>query len=174
MKKIILIGVGISVIIALIVGIINPLDLSHVIKINLSFKYLLVMLLLHSGGLLLSLIGIPYAFLIIISELLMSILMFISFIINFKWHGFLFLLIFLILFKVSYWFLLVLYGFYSFKYTRNLYTYIFRRYHACRNNTRKYFKKMVVINGFILIWLLIYLIIGKFTLNPLANYLLFA
>lgn len=62
MKKIILIGVGISVIIALIVGIINPLDLSHVIKINLSFKYLLVMLLLHSGGLLLSLIGIPYAF----------------------------------------------------------------------------------------------------------------
>lgn len=173
MKKITLIGAGIGVIIALIVGIINPLDLSHVVSLNLSFKYLFFLILLHSGGLVLSLIGIPYAFLVIIIEFIMSIFMLISFIINFKWHGFLFLLIFLILFKIIYWFLLVLYGFYSFKYTRNLYTFIFRRYHACRNNTTKYFKKIVVINIFILIWLLLYIIIGKFTLNPLANYLLF-
>lgn len=173
MKKITLIGAGLVVIIALIVGIINPLDLSHAIKLNITFKYLFFMILLHSGGFILSLIGLPYAFLIIVLEIIMSILMLVSLIINFKWHGFLFLLIFLILFKIIYWFLLVLYGFYSFKYTRNLYTFIFRRYHACRNNTHKYFKKMVVINIFILIWFLIYLIISKFTLNPLANYLLF-
>ncbi len=173
MKKITLIVAGIVVIVALIVGIINPLNLSHVVSLNLSFKYLFLLILLHSGGFVLSLIGIPYAFLVIIIELIMSIFMLISFIINFKWHGFLFLLIFLVLFKLIYWFLLVLYGFYSFKYTRNLYTYIFRRYHACRNNTHKYLKKMIVINIFIIIWLLIYLIIGKFGLNPLANYLLF-
>jgi len=90
----------------------------------------------------------------------------------FSFGGIAFSILYFLIFKMVYCFLLSLISFYALKLTKNNYLYIFKRFHEYKNNRRLYLKKMLIISVFILLFSLLVTTLGNKVLLPLSKFLL--
>ena len=125
------------------------------------------------SGIALSYIGIPlFIFLLLLEFISLGMVTYFIFS-NFLLKGLLFSLIYILIFKLVYWFLLILNGFYSLKLIKNNYKYLFRRYRENKNDSKLYFKKMLIISSIVICFNLLSVTFGNKLINYLASYLLF-
>ncbi|MBE6148718.1 MAG: hypothetical protein E7167_04465 [Firmicutes bacterium] len=173
MKKYIIAIVLFFIIIGFVIGINNEVDLSNVVMLKFSYKYLINTLLICLCGIMLSYIGIPLFFIIIIFDLIACGLVTSYLWQAFNFQGLLFSIIFFLAFKLIYWFLLSLNGFYSIKLIKNNFKYLLRRFRENKNNSKLYFKKICIITSLIITFNLFFVLLGNKLIIPLASYLLF-
>lgn len=174
MKKIFIVALLIAFALGLIVGIFNILDLngSSVLPFAFSFKKIFFILLGLIVLFFISLIGIPIYFSILIFDTMLSGFITINFIINYKAKGILFILIYLIVFKVFKMFLVVLNAFYSLKISKNIYNFLFHRRFNKRKNILIYVKKLFIISTILFVNEVFLIIIGRALIPFLSNHLL--
>jgi len=173
MKKSVAIVIVSIFVMGFIIGLYQTFDLSLVIGVSFSFKYFWYLLFVILLAVALSFLGLPIFLLLLILDIFNSGLVTAFFLQNFHLPGMIFCLIFLVVFKIGYWFLLLLNGFYSLKLIKNNYIYFFYRYLANKNNSKLYLKKMGIISSAILIFIFLTVSLGDKVIIPLANYLLF-
>ena len=173
MKKYIIAIVTGLIILGLVVGFNNNIDLSNVVKMSFSFKYFVYLLILLISGITLSFIGIPLFLFLLLIEIISCGVVTSYFILAFSFKGLFFSLIYFLVFKIIYWFFLLLIGFYSLKLIKNNYLYLFKRFKENKNNSKLYLKKMLVISSFMLFLNLLTVLFGNRLIVPLANYLFF-
>lgn len=173
MKKYIIAIVIAVIMVGIIVGFTNKVDLINLISIKYTFKYFLYILIVILSGMALTYLGIPLFLFLLLIELCSFGIITSYFTLAFAFKGLIFSLVFALIFKTIYWFLLMLISFYSLKLIKNNYLYLFKRFKENKNNSRLYLKKMIIISSFILILNLSIVLLGNKVIIPIANYLLF-
>ncbi|MBE6156012.1 MAG: hypothetical protein E7164_04590 [Firmicutes bacterium] len=161
-----LIGLGI------VIGLNNHVDLSNVVKITFTYRFLLKMFLIILCGIALAFAGIPFFIFVLILELISFGIVTTYLAMAFSFGGIAFSILYFLIFKMVYCFLLSLISFYALKLTKNNYLYIFKRFHEYKNNRRLYLKKMLIISVFILLFSLLVTTLGNKVLLPLSKFLL--
>ena len=172
MNKNIVIVIAFIFVIGFMIGCSNPIDLTNIVSFNISFKYIVWDIFLYILAVGLSCIGIPFYFLLLLLEIIISGIVSSFLIVNFTFIGFGISLI-LLVFKFIIWFMLFLNGFYSIKLIKNNYKYFFKRYRVNKENSKKYFKKIIIINIILIVINLINIIFNKNIIVPLTNHFLF-
>lgn len=172
MKKYVIAIIGALILLGIAVGFYNRVDLTNVVGLSFTFKYFIYLSLICICGIFLSFVGIPLFLLLLISELLTLGILLFSFAFSFGTKGVLFLLTFTLLFKVIYWFCLLLLSFYSFKLIKNNYLYLFKRFSEYKRNSKLYLKKSLIICSLMLVFNLIVVLFGDKVVIPVSSYLL--
>ena len=158
--------------IGFIIGFKNNYNLQNFLKFTFYWKSIIFFIIVLITSLLLSFIGIPcYLFLLIIEILLLGIIT-ASFFLAFSVKGIFFVIIYSLIFKSGYWFLLLLNTFYGFKLFKNELRCFFKKYKDCKNNIKIYFKKILVINSFMLILLCFTNVVGIKIVNIFYEFLI--
>ena len=161
MKKYIVALFVAIIIIGIVVGGNNHLDLSNLVAISFSYKYFIYIFLTLLSGITLSYIGVPLFILILIYEVLSCGIVTSYFVSSYAINGLLFSLVYLLIFKIIYWFLLLLLSFYSLKLIKNNYVYLSKRHQENKNNRKLYLKKMLIIGSFVLIFNVLIVTLGN-------------
>lgn len=172
MKKYIITIVLAIIIVGIIIGYNNQIDLSSIVSLNFTFKYFFYILVICASGMVLSYIGVPLFLVFLFFDLFSCGIVTSYFLLAFSFKGVIFSLLYIFIFKIIFWFLLLLNSFYSIKLIKNNYKYLFRRYRENKNNSKLYFKKMLIINIFILGVNFITVLFGDKVVNYFGNYLL--
>lgn len=150
MKKYIIVIILAIFFIGLIIGFNNNYDLKNFYEFTFSWQNLLASMIFLILGLILSLLGLPIYLIMLLFEIILMGIVTSYFLVSFSFKGILFVFLYTLVFKCIYWFLLFLNSFYAFKMIKNEMRYLFKKYRDCKNNIKLYFKKILVINSFII------------------------
>ncbi len=173
MKKYI-IALGIALIlIGVVAGFINNITVDNITGLLFSYKFLYLYLIVFLILFITSLIGLPSYSLYIVYDLFTIGELLYIFTSNFSYKGFLYLLIYLIFIKLPLYFMLILNTFYTLKYGKHLYRFIFNKFGKSIHNIKVYFKKMVTVNIITYGYLVFTILIGGKLMGLLAKHLLF-
>ena len=145
MKKYIIVINIVILVIGLIIGFNNSLDLSNITNLSINYYFFIFNILIYLIAILLVFIGIPFYYLIMLYDVISYGIVMGILICNFNLFGLFISLVFLLL-KTILWFLLFLNGYYSLKYIKNKINYLLNRLRVNKLNKKLYLKKMIIIN----------------------------
>lgn len=137
---------------------------SHITPENItlifSYKTMLIYTILIIILYIISLIGLPIYFIFTIIDLFISGILLYLFYLNYNLLGIIYILVYII-FKLPLYFLLILNTFYTYKYAKNLYRFIFNKFGQSIKNIKLYFKKITIISIITTIYLAVFILIGN-------------
>ena len=169
-KYIILLPVAI-ILIGIVAAFCNHIEVNNITGLLFTYKSIYLSLFLIIILFLISLTGIPsYSLYLLLDLFFMGELLYL-FISNFSYKGFLYLIVYFIVFKIPLYFLLILNSFYTLKYGKNLYKFIFNKWGISIHNIKLYFKKILVINIIIYFIFLFKIIFISKLMTLLGTYL---
>ena len=146
MKKYIILLIISLILIGFISAFSSHIEVNNIQGLLFSYKTIYLSLFLVIILFFLSLIGIPsYSIYLLLDLFFLGELLYL-FISNFNYKGFLYLIVYFLLFKIPLYFFLILNTFYTLKYSKNLYKFIFNKWGISIHNIKLYFKKILVIN----------------------------
>lgn len=173
MKKYI-IALGIAIILVGVVAAFNNnIQLENVIGLLFSYKKLYIMLLIILTLFLISLLGIPSYVLFILFDLFNFGELLFIFTSNFSYKGIIYLFLYFIICRLPLYFMLILNSFYTLKYGKHLYRFIFNKFGKSIHNIKIYFKKMLTVNIITYGYFVLTIIIISKLMGLLAKSLLF-
>lgn len=169
--------------IGLVISAIFLLGLLTAIKLDVSLgenlcllfplKLLYIMPLFLAAMFLLSLLGLPAYIFYLLFDVFTVGFLFSIFFKAYQFKGLLYFGVYFLLIKIPLIFLLILNIFYSFKYAKAFYRFIFNRFGQSIRNIKLYFKKMLIINIIFYFLVVVDVFLLSKLMTLLANHLFF-
>lgn len=171
MKKYIIIFISIIFIMSFLIGLNNNIMLYDVNDFVFNYKYFFINSVIYIIALLISLIGLPIYVLLFLYEIFTCGISLGVLLTNYSLIGLLFFIIIFCI-KLIFLFLLFLNSFYSIKITKNLFKYKIKKQQVCKENYKRYFKKIFIITIILIILSLLFCFINKMLISYFIRFLL--
>ena len=173
MKKYIVALCVAIVLIGVVAAFTSHIEVENITGLLFSYKMLYISLIIILILFLLSLTGLPSYIIYLLFDLFIFGELIYIFTSSFIYKGLIYLFVYFIIFKLPLYFLLILNTFYTFKYAKHLYRFVFNKWGMSIHNIKVYFKKMVTINIIMYAYFVLTIILGSKLMGLLANYLAF-